>query len=388
MIMTPPTLKPGWKLVNFGDVVRNANLTERDPATAGIDRIVGLEHIDPENLHIRRWGAPEDNASFTRKFVPGQTLFGKRRAYQRKVAYAEFKGICSGDILTFEPINKKVLLPELLPFICQTDAFFDYALGTSAGSLSPRTSWGALKEFEFPLPPINEQKRIAEILWAADEAVENFKVANQKLDFLGDMLISKYLKNTPKVKLSDTGEWTGGGTPSKANKDYWSGNIPWVSPKDLKENELFDVEDHISETAVINSSTKVVPAGSMLIAVRTGILRHTFPVVIIRNKMAINQDLKALIPNDEFLPEYVAGFLRYTEKQILRECVKSGTTVESVDFSLLKSFSIPKPELADQIKYLGEITKVKEAKQALLNNIETINRISKSLLDSCGEHDV
>ena len=136
-------LKPGWKLVKFGDVVRNANLVERDPVANGIERIVGLEHIDPENLHIRHWNSTEDSTSFTRKFVSGQTLFGKRRAYQRKVAYAEFEGICSGDILTFESREKNILLPELLPFICQSEAFFDYALGTSAGSLSPRTSWTA-----------------------------------------------------------------------------------------------------------------------------------------------------------------------------------------------------------------------------------------------------
>lgn len=171
--MSKATLKSGWRIVKFGDVVRNANLVERDAAAAGIERIVGLEHLEPENLHIRRWDSPGDGTSFSRKIVPGQTLFGKRRAYQRKVAFAEFEGICSGDILTFEPIDPKILLPELLPFICRTDSFFDYALGTSAGSLSPRTSWGALKNFEFPLPPLAEQKRLAEILWAADEVVES-----------------------------------------------------------------------------------------------------------------------------------------------------------------------------------------------------------------------
>lgn len=173
--MREQSLKPGWKMVKFGEVVKNANLVERDPEANGIERIVGLEHIDPENLHIRRWNSVEDGTSFTRKFVPGQTLFGKRRAYQRKVAYAEFEGICSGDILTFEPKNRKVLLPELLPFICQSDAFFDHALDTSAGSLSPRTSWKALQDFEFPLPPLDEQKRIAEILWAADDTAEAYE---------------------------------------------------------------------------------------------------------------------------------------------------------------------------------------------------------------------
>jgi type I restriction enzyme S subunit len=161
-------LKPGWKIVKFGDIVNNAKLTEKEPLTAGIKRVVGLEHLEPGDLHIHRWHSAEDGTSFSRKFVPGQTLFGKRRAYQRKVAYAKFKGICSGDILTFETKDPNVLMPELLPFICQTDAFFEYALGTSAGSLSPRTSWNALKDYEFTLPPLDQQRRIAEILWAAD----------------------------------------------------------------------------------------------------------------------------------------------------------------------------------------------------------------------------
>ena len=141
-------------MVKFGDVVTNANLVERSPEKNGITRIVGLEHIDPENLHIHRWNNISEGTSFTRKFVPGQTLFGKRRAYQRKVAYAEFTGICSGDILTFEPKDRNILLPELLPFICQSDAFFSHALDTSAGSLSPRTSWTALKNFSFPPQPV------------------------------------------------------------------------------------------------------------------------------------------------------------------------------------------------------------------------------------------
>lgn len=189
--MKERSLKPGWKMVKFGEVVKNANLVERDPEANGIERIVGLEHIDPENLHVRRWNSVADGTSFTRKFVPGQTLFGKRRAYQRKVAYAEFEGICSGDILTFEPKNRKVLLPELLPFICQSNAFFDHALGTSAGSLSPRTSWTALQDFEFPLPPIDEQKRIAEILWAADEAFNQHQQSNDNLMSLKRTLLNR-----------------------------------------------------------------------------------------------------------------------------------------------------------------------------------------------------
>lgn len=207
------SLKPGWRMVKFGDVVKNANLVERDPEANGVDRIVGLEHIDPENLHIRRWNSVADGTSFSRKFVPGQTLFGKRRAYQHKVAFAEFAGICSGDILTFESKNKKVLLPELLPFICQSDAFFDHALDTSAGSLSPRTSWTALQNYEFPLPPLDEQKRIVEILWAADEAMEHFVTLESEAEKTRRVTLFEFMENGVGTKFrgltsySATGPW-------------------------------------------------------------------------------------------------------------------------------------------------------------------------------------
>jgi len=164
-------LPDGWRMVKFGDVVKNATEVERDPLGAGLERFVGLDDIEPGNLHIKSWGLVADGTSFTRRFRKGQVLFAKRRAYQRKVAVAEFDGVCSSDILTFEPKGDD-LIPDLLPFIVQSDGFFDHALGTSAGSLSPRTRWSQLKTYEFPLPPKDEQRRIAEILWAADEVLQ------------------------------------------------------------------------------------------------------------------------------------------------------------------------------------------------------------------------
>lgn len=243
------TLKPGWKIVKFGDVVTNANLVERNPEENGIMRIVGLEHIDSENLHIRRWNDISEGTSFTRKFVPGQTLFGKRRAYQRKVAYAEFTGICSGDILTFEPKDRSILLPEFLPFICQSDAFFFHALDTSAGSLSPRTSWTALKNFSFPLPPLEEQKRLAELLWAADEAVENWNITYADMESLlqttRNDIFQKFSQTESHIPLKNIGHWVSGATPSRARKDFWNGSFPWVSPKDMKYDAISDSQEKL-----------------------------------------------------------------------------------------------------------------------------------------------
>lgn len=166
------TRKAGWTTVAFGDVVRLSTERSNSPESAGFERFVGLEHIEPGDLRIRRWGDIEDGTTFTSVFRPGQVLFGKRRAYQRKVAVADFSGVCSGDIYVLEPKNQG-LLPELLPFICQTEAFFEHAVGTSAGSLSPRTNWTSLASFEFALPPIEEQRRLTGALTSADQVAQS-----------------------------------------------------------------------------------------------------------------------------------------------------------------------------------------------------------------------
>lgn len=153
-------LKPGWRRVKFGEVVRLNKDACKDPVAEGLERYVGLEHIEPGDLRIRSWGEIAEGTTFTNRFRSGQVLFGKRRAYQRKVAVADFEGVCSGDIYVFEPRDPGVLLPGLLPFICQTDAFFDYAVKTSAGSLSPRTNWTSLAEYEFALAPLEMQRKI------------------------------------------------------------------------------------------------------------------------------------------------------------------------------------------------------------------------------------
>ncbi|MDY6868895.1 MAG: restriction endonuclease subunit S, partial [Chloroflexota bacterium] len=166
--------KKEYKLVRFGDVVRSVRETENNPLDRGLEICVGIDNIEPENLHITDWGLVKDGTSFTRVFRKGQVLFVRRRAYQRKVALAEFEGICSGDIIVMEAIADK-LIPELLPFVVQSENFYRYAINTSAGSLSPRTKWKHLAKFQFQLPPIEEQRRIAKILWTIDNVTESYK---------------------------------------------------------------------------------------------------------------------------------------------------------------------------------------------------------------------
>jgi len=165
-----------WKPTKFGEVVACVDKTCRNPAELGLTRIVGLDNLDPGELQIKRWGDLADGTSFTRSFQSGQVLFGKRRAYQRKVAVADFDGICSGDILVFEP-KSEGLLPELLPYLVQSEAFFAHALGTSAGSLSPRTKWSELAKWKFMLPPKQDQLRIAELMRASLSVIQELQKA-------------------------------------------------------------------------------------------------------------------------------------------------------------------------------------------------------------------
>jgi type I restriction enzyme S subunit len=173
--------KSSWKKVRFGDICTLVNENTKNAKSDGFEYMIGLEHIEPNNLHIHSWDTTDRETTFTRIFRKGQVLFGRRRAYQRKVAYAEFDGICSGDIMVFHA-REQSLLPELLPFIVQSDGFSHCAVNTSAGSLSPRTKFNDLANYEFLLPPKEEQTRLAELLWAADQVVEREKEVLRDID--------------------------------------------------------------------------------------------------------------------------------------------------------------------------------------------------------------
>ena len=149
--------------MKLGDITRESRETFKGDKT-GIP-IVGLEHLIPQELTFSTYDVDTDN-TFTKMFHKGQILFGRRRAYLKKAAVAEFDGICSGDITVIEAIPGKVD-KDLLPFIIQNDALFDYAVSRSAGGLSPRVKWEQLSDYEINLPPLEEQKVLADKLWAA-----------------------------------------------------------------------------------------------------------------------------------------------------------------------------------------------------------------------------
>ena len=386
--MSTQSLKPGWKMVKFGEVVKNANLVERDPEANGIERIVGLEHIDPENLHVRCWNSVVDGTSFTRKFVPGQTLFGKRRAYQRKVAYAEFEGICSGDILTFEPKNRKVLLPELLPFICQSDAFFDHALDTSAGSLSPRTSWTALKDFEFSLPPLDEQKRIAEILWAADETVNAFTSSLSVVQQSRNALLNELAaKEHPQMPLGQVLTYASDGPfGSKLKTEHYSDSgaivvrLQNISPLRYDDSDKAYIPiDYFDELRRYS-----LQAGDILVA---GLGDEAHPVgraCIVPESLgpAINKaDCFCLRPRDQIiLSDYLCYFLNsnFARKEVMR--ITQGTTRFRINVSNLKTINTVVPDIEEQRHFVQRMKQIDICEKRLEGHLQRSRQLARNLL--------
>ncbi|SDM66031.1 restriction endonuclease subunit S [Kriegella aquimaris] len=172
--------KTRWTLVKFGDVVFEPKESTKNPIADGIEHVVGLEHIESEDIHLRNSATLEEATTFTKRFSKGDVLFGRRRAYLKKAAQASFSGICSGDITVFRA--KENLLPELLPFVVQNEKFFDYAIKHSAGGLSPRVKFKDLANYEFLLPPKDQQAKLAKLLWAMDEVIERENDALKKLE--------------------------------------------------------------------------------------------------------------------------------------------------------------------------------------------------------------
>jgi type I restriction enzyme, S subunit len=144
------------------------------------------------------------------------------------------------------------------------------------------------------------------------------------------------------ARFGDLGTWTGGGTPSKSNPEFWAdGTIPWVSPKDMKSALISDTIDRITPAALNDSPAAIVAPRSVLFVVRSGILRHTLPVAINSVPVTVNQDLKVLTPATGIHAEYVAWLVRSFEREILHYCSKAGTTVQSIEMPRLMDFLVP-----------------------------------------------
>jgi len=255
--------KTGWKSYRFDEFAQN--ISQRvEPKQTDLEVYVGLEHLDPDSLHIKRNGTPADVEGTKLKFYKGDVIFGKRRAYQRKAALAETDGICSAHAMVLRA-NTKLIDERLFPFFFHSKVFQDIAVKISVGGLSPTINWKDLAKQEFLLPPKDQQARLAELLWAADEVVErerevlvnlnNFRIAKLESLLNGRNLSEKEKQLWKIYKVSDLGVISTSGVDKKSNINEEEVNL--VNYMDVYGNKTHKISSAINFMKVTATKTQI-----------------------------------------------------------------------------------------------------------------------------------
>lgn len=361
--------KTSWKLVKFGDVVFEPKEVCKDVIAEEIEHVVGLEHIETDHLHLRNSATIEESTTFSKKFRKGDVLFGRRRAYLKKAALAEFDGICSGDITVFR--TKKELSPLLLPFIVNNDKFFDYAVKHSAGGLSPRVKFKDLANYEFLLPPKAEQARLAELLWAMDDVIEKEKILSGKQDNLF-LSYSKLIFSGECGKATDLGKIGNlimGQSPEGESYNEIGNGIPF-----LQGNAEFGnfYPKFIKYTTAPN---KIVPKDSILISVRAPV----GDLNIADREYCIGRGLAGLYIDSKELRNYVFNFLKFSKQELDKR--STGSTFKAINKETLSSLKLILPSENDILKNSTVLYSITLTHESIITNISTSHSLQKSLIN-------
>lgn len=353
--------RKAWKSVRFGDVVENLNET-CDAEQTGLERFIGLEHLEPGSLHVGTWGNVADGVTFNRRCRPGQVLFGKRRAYQRKVAVAEFDAVVSGDIYVLAPKGDR-LLPELLPFLCLSEPFFQHAVGTSAGSLSPRTNWSSLASFEFDLPTREQQQRIADILWTIDHCSEVYlKAARGCAEWARAFSEHHCLDHRfPRVRLETilrgivAGKSIVGVNESARDGEFGVLKVSAVGPRgfDATENKrLLDQREFVKSMAVQAGAFLITRCNTKELVGRVCIVPESYPSLMLCDKT-----LRLDFDEERVDPLYIEAVLKSREARAQIEAFASGTggAMKNISQENIRSLRIPLPALDTQRELVQEL---------------------------------
>jgi len=346
--------------------------------------IVGLEHLTPEQITLQNWDLNTEN-TFTKVFRKGNILFGRRRAYLKKAAVAPFDGICSGDITVIEAKEDKII-PELLPFVIQNDDLFDFAVGKSAGSLSPRVKWTHLQNYEFELPDKQKQHELAKVLWAIEDTRKSYQQLIKKTD---ELVKSQFIEmfgdveNNPKEyqvkQISEFAELFAGATPSTKVRAYWeNGTIPWMSSGEVHMGRITSTEKKISQQGYEKCSTKMVPIHTVVIALAgQGKTRGTVAVTEI--ELCTNQSLCAIVTDDTVLSDYLYHNLKNRYEEIRNMCaIVDGRG--GLNLKIVGSIKIIVPSVDEQKRFITFAKQSDKSKFELNRALDELTATYKQII--------
>ena len=337
------------------------------------------------------------------KLVPKGTLLIAMYGSIGKLGIAGVDLATNQAIAFATPLKDVVTHKFLFLYLASQKEVF---LASGKGMTQQNISQTVLKAWPIPLPPIDEQEKVVEILEEQlsrlDAALASVRSVRKKAAQFRRSLLSAAFSGSLSghesvvgvlplgwklEPLGKCGQWFGGGTPSKSNQKFWDdGTIPWLSPKDMGEFRIRETQDKITTDAVEQSSTKLVPGPSVAMVMRSGILERTFPIAVVDFDITLNQDMKAVVPNGGVSVLWIAYALNAFEMELLDTCRKSGTTVASMETVRLMNFKIPLPEISEQLKIIGileeQISRL-DASLAIADAIENkVNALRRSLLHS------
>lgn len=336
--------------------------------------VVGLENLVPGEIRLKNWNSDnEKNTTFTKAFHKGQILFGRRRAYLKKACVAPSDGICSGDITVISAKPGKIL-PELLPFVIQNDGFFEYAVGKSAGSLSPRVKWSQLKEYEFQLPEINEQHKLAEVLWQLVDTKEAYKNLLAQTD---ELVKSQFIEmfGTPEEVINKT-------TTTIADvADVQVGIVikPTRFYTDTPSTYRAFRSQNVGPMHVIDSSWAYFTEDAMKINKKT--IVHKGDVLVVRSgypgtSCVVSEafdgsnvvDLIIARPHvNRILPDFLAAFTNSDYGKIQIEKMQRGVAQKHLNISMYSRMKIIVPSISRQRTFIDFMRQRDKSKFTMLN---------------------
>ena len=352
--------------------------------------IVGLEHLIPEEITLTAWDEGSEN-TFSKMFRKGNVLFGRRRAYLKKAAVAPFDGICSGDITVIEAKPDRIL-PELLPFIIQNDDLFDFAVGKSAGSLSPRVKWEHLKNYEFELPDMEKQKELAELLWAMDNTKKSYQkliaatdelVKSQFIEMFGDPVKNPF--GWPTMTLDQA-------TKEIVSGQCLNGDAGKLQPGQkavLKVSAVtygsFDANEYkvLRDTKQITKG--IYPQKGDLLFSRANTREYVGATVLIDQdypELMLPDKLWKLIFKHEIMPMFAKQFLSHPEIRKVLSSMATGTSGSMYNISMekLKRLEIIVPNINQQKEYIHFVEQSDKSKFELEKALSELTATYKRII--------
>ena len=338
---------------------------------------IGLEHIDPGCFDVVRWGsdvAPTGDKLLMQK---GDVLFGKRRAYQRKVAIAPFDGIFSAHGMVLRP-NLKVIDANYFPFFISSDKFMDTAVRISVGGLSPTINWKDLARQEFELPSLDEQKVLAYKLWAAYRLKEAYKkllvatdeiVKSQFIEMFGNPVTNT--KGWKTAKIKDV-------APEMPSKEQLSGKI-WLLNLDMIESNTGRIIEKVYEDVENALSVQSFDEGNVLFSK----LRPYLNKVVIPDEPGMaTTELVPLRPEPSKLHKvFLSHLLRGNQFVNYANDIAGGTKMPRMPLTELRNFDCILPPMDKQLEFVFIAEQVDKSKFELKQCIENIDKVIKSLIN-------